>query len=55
MCPCRRTGVDDRIRRLGWLAVWLVARYGLRVWLIGSSSPADTALNRGVFSAQETP
>ena len=29
----RRSGVADRVRRLGWLCLWLVAKHGLRLWL----------------------
>jgi hypothetical protein len=33
MRSSRHLTIRERIRRLGWLAVWLVARYCTREWL----------------------
>jgi hypothetical protein len=36
----RRSGVDDWVRRLGWLCLWLVARHSMRLWLTAPPSRA---------------
>jgi hypothetical protein len=41
----RRKSVDDPIRRLGWLCLWLVARYCMRLWLTAPSSVEATVHN----------
>jgi len=38
-CLGRGACLGDRVRQLGWLVLWLVARHSLRVWL---TAPAST-------------
>jgi hypothetical protein len=49
-------GVADRVRRLGWLCVWLVAKRSMRLWLTAPPSrpkmivppePPDRPLSHG--------
>jgi hypothetical protein len=39
--------VHERLGRLGWLALWLLAKYSLGVWLIEPSTPAATQRHDG--------
>ena len=40
---CRSLGVRDRLRRLGWLGLWLIARQSMYCWLTppGDASNGD--------------
>jgi hypothetical protein len=38
----RRAGVDDRLGRLGWLCLWLVAKHGMRLWLTAPVYPENS-------------
>jgi hypothetical protein len=39
----RVVSVGDRLRRLGWLSVWLLTRHGLLVWLTAPLLPYEEA------------
>ncbi len=34
----RLWGLIDRVRRFGWLCVWVIARRGLEIWFIALGS-----------------
>lgn len=42
------TSVNDRVRRLGWLALWLLAKHSLSLWLtVPPSTAAATQRHDG--------
>ena len=45
----QRSGVHERLRRLGWLVLWLVAKHSLGLWL---AAPDPTSMK--MFSANRS-